>query len=256
MPGEQSLELAQGHLCLLRVEPHAHPAVHLDRGAQLLPGLWPPVHAPIEPTQAGMAVGSHRAHAEIIGQRERSMIVLLGLVRVRGGTAGIDVTEKLESSRLSAPEAAVRGPLRDARRSPGGLVHAIGEKAHAGQSSSRRRCVEDPDFGSQGFTFLDHPQGVAIPPGQRLRQTQHRGRCRVNDAEIKGLAEFGSLLERRYRLGVGTATEEDVTQVQVSGSHAVGLPRGLGNRKRLLRVHHGVLELATLGERPGEPGAR
>src|SRR5690242_17814461 len=84
---EASLSRSQLRLRLLQPEPHVHLAVHRRRGGQVLPRLLALARAPVELTEAEVAVGDERAHAKFGREGKGPTIRGFCVLRVRGISA-------------------------------------------------------------------------------------------------------------------------------------------------------------------------
>src|SRR5688500_15358421 len=82
-----------GGFRLGKPEGHPHGAVEGNGGGQLGTGLLPLGGFDVEGAEAGMAVGSERAHAEFVGEGEGPLVVGCGLVEVRGISKRRNVAE-------------------------------------------------------------------------------------------------------------------------------------------------------------------
>jgi hypothetical protein len=98
--GLDTADIRRFSLRFLQPVRHAHLAVHRRRGGEVLLGLLSLVRAPVELAEAEMAVGDEGAHAELQGQRERSVIVPFGRLTEWWITASMDLAEKSQRGRL------------------------------------------------------------------------------------------------------------------------------------------------------------
>src|SRR4030095_199443 len=90
--------------------------------------LLPLARAPVELTEAEVAVGDEGAHAEFIGKRQRITVVAFG---VRGAAGRRDITSEAEGVGLASPSPQPAGERQGLSGVAGGLVDPPGREVRS-----------------------------------------------------------------------------------------------------------------------------
>src|SRR5215475_1540017 len=102
LPRSSSLYLCQRRLGLKQPERHLHSAVHLVGRGQRGAGLLPLARRAIQRPEAAVAVRLERAHAQLLGEGQRLLVVSGSWFDLRGLVMPGDVAEEVERPGLVA----------------------------------------------------------------------------------------------------------------------------------------------------------
>src|SRR5215467_5694948 len=140
--GTSSADLLNLRLRLLQPVRHVHFAIHRCRGGEVLLGLLALAGASVELAEAEVAVGDERAHAELVGERQR-LSVVPGCVFAASGRR--DVSDEAEGVGLVSPSPQSAGECQRLASVAVGLVdppRPKGDRARA-QKDERRPVVPE-----------------------------------------------------------------------------------------------------------------
>src|SRR5262249_21123012 len=98
--GLGSADPRESSLRLLQPEVHTHLPIHRRRGRQMLPSPSQVASPATKRPEPEVAVGHERAHAELLGEGERLLVVLLGDLGLGGIAIRVNLAEEPERPRL------------------------------------------------------------------------------------------------------------------------------------------------------------
>ena len=104
-----ALHLCPRRLGLRQPEGHVHGAVEVQSGRECGAGLLPLANRGIQHTEATVAVGLERAHAECFGQGQGLLVVGFGVRDIGGIGVGMDDAKLVQRERLAPAFLALPG---------------------------------------------------------------------------------------------------------------------------------------------------
>src|SRR5437867_3516242 len=131
--GDTSFQYLQLRLRLLQPEPHVHLAVHRRRDGEVLVRVLTLARAPVELTEAEVAVGDKGAHAELLGQIEGLAIKALRSVEVWRRAACGGLGEDSQDSCFSAPTADATAVVERVPSGSGRVAFTAAQEIHMGE---------------------------------------------------------------------------------------------------------------------------